>query len=440
MNTGNDRERGNEDTTRQTSLKNTYSTLFDRYSGLRSGEGSKEKQKKHPFQACQRSGSKAPIGANGKPNAAAIREANALGSMERIQNMYDTIHRSANYTGSNEALNPLKKEYVKQCYGINRIDYVPSVKDCDAVPARYVRVLATGIASSTNPMAACIQIPQLQVFDAQDKEVARGKRTSSHSVGWGGSADKAVNGDARPKTHSEGEYHDNCSTPDRQFWMVDLGSTVRVSRVVYYPRTDCCTQRQIAAPVQLLDERKQIVAQQWIGQDNMPIHQIQNLVFTSDSTKPIVPRTSMNPGLRFSLQSATAPDRFLRHAGFAIWSASKTADALFRNDATFILRPARNGNSGMVSFESVNFPNRHAGFRCYLHFINSSLDKDDSSFAIVNALNGDPSMVSFRSSNFPYYYLSTRREAPNEVWITTVDTSNVWDVQRASWKLTGPLA
>jgi hypothetical protein len=92
----------------------------------------------------------------------------------------------------------------------------------------------------------------------------------------------------------------------------------------------------------------------------------------------------------------------------------------------------------MFSFESVNFPGRflrHAGFRCWLNVINSNLDREDSSFAIVSALNGDPSMISFRSANFPYYYLCTKRENSGEVWITTVDTSNVWDVQRASWKM-----
>jgi hypothetical protein len=446
MNTGNDRQRGNEDTTRKTALQNTYTTLYDRYSGLRSNEGSAEKRKQHPFQACQRSGSKAPIGVDGKPNEVNIAEANRKGgNILSIQNWYDQIHQSANYMSPSADMNETKKAFVKQCYGIQRIDNVPGTNGCKAVPARYVRVLATGIASSTNPNAACIQIPQLQVFDSLDKEVARGKPTSAHSV-WlsdKSTPDKAVNGDARPKSHGEGEYHDNCATPDRQFWMVDLGSTVQISRVVYYPRTDCCTYRQIAAPVQLLDERKQIVAQKWIGQDDVPINQVQNLIFTPESAKPIFPRNMLNPGLRFSLQSSTSYNRYLRHSGFSFWSVPETSDSTFKQESTFILVPARNGNSSMVSFESVSFPNRflrHAGFRCWLHFINSALDKDDSSFTIVNALNGDPSMVSFRSANFPQYYLSTRREAPNEIWITTVDTSNVWDVQRASWKFTQPFA
>jgi hypothetical protein len=443
MNTGNERERGNEDMTRNTAIKNTYTTLYDRYSGLRSKEGSADKRKQYPFQACQRSGSKAPISIDGKPNNAAIMEANSKGSIEKIQNWYNEIHLRANYTNPSEVNNTLHKSYMDQCYGIRRIDYTPRVKECDAVSARYVRVLATAIYGSNNPKSSCIQIPQIQVFDAKDNEIARGKPTSAHSSGYGTTPNKAVDGTARPRSHLEGQYHDDCTTPDKQFWMVDLGSMVRISRVVYYPRTDCCDARQNAAPVQLLNEHKQIVAQQWIGQ-SAPTNQPQTLAFSDSLTKPIYPISALKDGIRFSLQSATSYDRYLRHAGFAFWAGTtggrspQSMDTLFRNDSSFILRNAKNGKSGMFSIEAVNFPGyflRHAGFRCWLHVITSNLDREDASFTIVNALNGDPSMISLRSSNFPYYYLSTKRENSGEIWITTVDTSNVWDVQRASWKL-----
>jgi hypothetical protein len=173
-------------------------------------------------------------------------------------------------------------------------------------------------------------------------------------------------------------------------------------------------------------------------------------VFGEAMSKPSFPISTLKDGVRFCLMSATSFDRYLRHAGFAFWVSGtdgkppQSMDNLFKNDATMILRRARNGNTGMFSFESVNFPGyflRHAGFRCWLHRLgNSTLENEDSSFQPVAALNGDPSMISFRSSNFPYYYLSTRRESASEVWLTTVDTSNVLDVQRASWKMLPGLA
>ena len=447
MNTGNDRARGSEDTSRATTIGNTYVWIYDRYSGLRSEEGSPEKRKRHPFQACQRTGSMAPLGSDGKPNRAAISEANSKGGILNVQNWYNQIHNLANYLPTSEATSKEQMKYVQQCYGVNRVEYVPNVKECDGVSARYVRVLATNV-YGINPMNSCIQIPQIQVFDSKDNEIARGKPTSSHSVGYGGSPDKAVDGNAKPHAMFEGGYHDDCTTPDRQFWMVDLGSTVRVNRVVYFPRTDCCEARQLAAPIQLLNESKQIVAQQWIGQDGVSLRQPVNILFSETLGAPVFPISTLKDGIRFSLQSSTSFDRYLRHTGFAFWSAStdgrnpQTMDTLFRNDTTFVLRSARNGKSGMYTIESVNFPNyylRHAGFRCWLHALgNTELEREDSSFTIIPALNGDPSMISLRSSNFPNHYISTKRENPNEVWITPVDVTNVWDVQRASWKMILP--
>jgi hypothetical protein len=453
MNTGNDRERGDEDSSRKSKISNTYTSLMDRYSGLRSNEGSVEKRAKHPFQACQRSGSKAPLSVEGKPNTAAIAEANAKGSIRAIQDWYNGIHIYANYMRPSNENNADHKEFVKQCYGINRVDYNPVVPDCGGVPARYVRVLASGEKSSLSGSDACIQIPQIQVFDSKGNEVAKGKPTSAYSLyNPYTTPDKAVNGNATPHSHSEGSYDANCfAGPDKQFWMVDLGSTQVISKVIFYPRTDCCWERQRNAPVQLLNESKQVVAQQLIGQTgDHHLREPQILTFTEAIAKPKYPISTLNTGLRISFRSATAIDRHLSHMNFAMWSSASSGSfsistEQYRKNSTFVLRPARNGAAGQFSIESVNYPGyyvRHAGFRCWLHVVGTggSVEANDASFTIVPALNGDPSMISFRSANYPAYYLAPKRESTNEVWITTVDTSNVWDVQRASWLIRDPLA
>jgi hypothetical protein len=452
MNTGNDRQRGDEDRSRNTSISNTYTSLWDRYSGLRSNEGSVDKRTKHPFQACQRNGSKAPINAEGKQNAAAISEANAKGNIQAIQNWYNQIHNNANFLPTSSQNNNAHKEFMKQCYGIDRVDYTPNDPDCGGVRARYVRILATGIHDVRLNYNFCIQIPHIEVFDSKNNEVARGKPTSSHSVGYDGSPEKAVTGAARPHTHYEegGEYHDDCKSPDKQFWMVDLGSTVTISKVIFYPRTDCCTERQLQAPVQLLNESKQIVAQQPIGQTGAHrMREPQVITFAEAMTKPKYPISSLSAGMRLTFRSAIASDRFLHHGNFAIWATSKFGQYdiwsdVHRKISTWTLRPARNGVGGLFSFESIDWPNhfiRHSGFRCWMNTIgNGQVEKDDASFAIIPALNGDPTMVSIRSANYPEYYIATKREDPTEIWITKVDTSNVWDVQRASWTIMDPRA
>lgn len=125
MNTGNDRSRGNEDGSRYTSLKNTYMYIFDRFSGLRSNEGTKKERAAAPFTACQRTGTMAPIGTNGKPNTVAMLEANSKGSLPAVQDFYSDIHAKANYWGgAGNAKNAVAKAAhdaaLEKCYGIKR--------------------------------------------------------------------------------------------------------------------------------------------------------------------------------------------------------------------------------------------------------------------------------------------------------------------------------
>jgi hypothetical protein len=204
----------------------------------------------------------------------------------------------------------------------------------------------------------------------------------------------------------------------------------------------------LAAPVQLLDASKRIVAQKYLGETTFPgtWGNAESLTFKKSDAMPAAPISSLVPGKKLSLMSATSWDRYLRHASFAFWVSGfnpKTPDGLLMSDATFVLSAPNNGRAGYVSFQSVNFPNyflRHSGYRVYLHAkAGDPTYQADSSFKIVPALNGDPTMVSLQSSNFPTMYVSVHRNSPGEVWITTVDTGSPWDVQRASWRVKAPL-
>jgi hypothetical protein len=124
MNTGNDRSRGNEDPTRNTNLKNTYTWIWDRYSGLRSKEGTKKEREANPFTACQRTGTLAPKNASGRVNDAAVYEANSKGSLENIQNYYNKIHYEANFIGGTGTVAQSKRAEhdaaLEKCYGVKR--------------------------------------------------------------------------------------------------------------------------------------------------------------------------------------------------------------------------------------------------------------------------------------------------------------------------------
>jgi hypothetical protein len=119
-NTGNDRSRGFEDRGRNTSLKNTYVSIGDRFSGLRTGEGSAAESARTPFATCQRSGSLAPKDGRGRVNDVAVAAANAKGSLTAIQDYYNSVYKTANFAGGN---NDRKSEHVlalNQCYGVQR--------------------------------------------------------------------------------------------------------------------------------------------------------------------------------------------------------------------------------------------------------------------------------------------------------------------------------
>ena len=120
MNTGSDRGRGDEDNSRNTTLANTYVYLWDRFSGLRSNEGSKKEREASPFTACQRSGTLAPKTAKGAINASAVYEASSKGSVAEIQDFYSGIHSKANYWGNWEGGKADHDLALQQCYGIKR--------------------------------------------------------------------------------------------------------------------------------------------------------------------------------------------------------------------------------------------------------------------------------------------------------------------------------
>lgn len=65
---------------------------------------------------CRTSGTMAPIDANGKENAAAIRAAQAKGGVEAVKAFYDQISRTAN---DNSKKDKEREQAIQQCYGIS---------------------------------------------------------------------------------------------------------------------------------------------------------------------------------------------------------------------------------------------------------------------------------------------------------------------------------
>ena len=79
--------------------------------------------------------------------------------------------------------------------------------------------------------------------------LARGKAARQSSTGFGGTANRAVDGNPQGIYNGGSVTHTN-QTPNA-WWEVDLGSAMPIGRVVVSNRTDCCPERLNGAVVEL---------------------------------------------------------------------------------------------------------------------------------------------------------------------------------------------
>jgi hypothetical protein len=93
------------------------------YTGVKSRSSGTNTSEKNPVMYCQRAGSMAPMGKNGKYNFDAITTANSKGGISAVKEFYRKIHYDANY---NRDVEPQKKA-LKECYGV---DINPPPKVC----------------------------------------------------------------------------------------------------------------------------------------------------------------------------------------------------------------------------------------------------------------------------------------------------------------------
>jgi hypothetical protein len=112
-NAGSDQSRGQEEAGRKSTVKATYISIGDRYSGIRKGEYgvSKAQKARTPFQTCTPDGTIAPM-KNGRVDLNAVQKITSStdGSIDGIQGMFNRIFQTANTDGSQDTLSA--------CFGI----------------------------------------------------------------------------------------------------------------------------------------------------------------------------------------------------------------------------------------------------------------------------------------------------------------------------------
>jgi hypothetical protein len=111
--------------------------------------------------------------------------------------------------------------------------------------------------SGDNPL----QIAQLVVLDATGANVARGKPcsvSSAHPDPTGGNCATALDGTASARNFP---YVFHSGNPSNDWFRVDLGANYLVKTVIYYNRSDCCSQRMGGGLLQLYDPSNNLWAQ-----------------------------------------------------------------------------------------------------------------------------------------------------------------------------------
>lgn len=423
MNAGNEKSRGQETRDRSSTIGATYISIGDRFSGIKKAFdfGVKDRDvKQFPFQTCQRTGSIAPIGKDGRSNPIAVQHANASGgTIKAVQDFYNTIFTNANKTLGELPTDDARTEKnnaIGMCYGIEKIDELREATGC-GVMARYVRVLrsANNIGDSNAPY---MQISQIQVFGPRGNEYAKGKPTYSFTAHWQTQTSNAVDGNAQPRPHPQ-IFHDNADNNnyEKEYWMVDLGNVFEVQKVVYFNRTDCCSGRAIGMPIQLLDADKKVVAQKvltTVARDQLK----ETVEFSKTDTISPVSLGSVVPGMLIRFETPVELNRyFTANGGTMIYNPKNDIDS---DSMNFIVRRAMNGLEGAISFESVSSPGRYivmnqpsnpAGIFSDRLFVSTP---DSSSFGAASwfirpALNGAPGFCSFESAEYSGVFMVMRR-------------------------------
>jgi len=416
LNAGSDKDRSIFDRLNKQSIGPTYTSLLDRYSGLKKTEGNKQSRKQYPFQACQRSGTLAPVTPDGKVNDEAILAANKFGTVGEIQDFYDSVHKYANYKGGSDDDELMKKhaDAVKQCYGINRSAAVAGGRKGCGIMARYVRILPSRNSDKVLPVDANVAI-----YDGNNRMLLTGKTT----------------------------------TMSEQYWIDDFGAPVEINKVVFVPEPSAGT-KQVGSVVQLLDANQKIITQKLVGEKTYPKYwgQPETITFTGSDTKSgLAINDILDGSTPFSLESVVSAGAYLKHNGGNTFLQILPPDAngqysqAYRDNATFRIRPGVNNDPTYLSIVAATlnlygeWHVRDLGGRVYLNWPEGNpVYAREVSHRIVPALNGDPSMVSIISASGRY--LASLADNPaNSGFVTDIDKSDAYDVQRACWRIKSAL-
>jgi len=100
----------------------------------------------------------------------------------------------------------------------------------------------------SNPGGQFLSLAEVEVLDLKSSpftNVALGKTATQSSLGFGGTPDRAVDGNLSGRFGDGSVTHtdDAVATGSPVFWEVDLGGDFNLNEIAIFNRTDCCNER-----------------------------------------------------------------------------------------------------------------------------------------------------------------------------------------------------
>jgi len=153
----------------------------------------------------------------------------------------------------------------------------PSLPNDGSLYAKAVEAKYSGLHRFVRITASCnndnwLQISELQVFDENGNNVAKGKKVyAKDSWPWYSNPAYAVSGNAANKPYYSGHHS---GSPCNSWWMVDLGQDVNITKIVYYNRQDCCQGRTNGALLDCLGVNGEVMFRTTMNGDMVQTFQV----------------------------------------------------------------------------------------------------------------------------------------------------------------------
>ena len=106
------------------------------------------------------------------------------------------------------------------------------------------------------PGKKVLSLAEVEVYDDNNKLISKKAKTSQstdYNKNWGRS-NRAVDGNTNGKWSGNSVTHTKHPYTINPWWQVNLKGGHRISKVVVYNRTDCCSERIAGAKIALLDK------------------------------------------------------------------------------------------------------------------------------------------------------------------------------------------